>query len=59
MNAKSTKEWIFKFDWNNPVDTPHARAFQLLGVTITWDDETWCFHLALVLIVIRFGHVSI
>lgn len=53
-----TREWEFVLDWNNPVLTPKFNVFPLIGVTITWDDRTWMFHVALGLIIIRFGRVD-
>lgn len=52
------REWIFSVDWNDPVSAPAFNVFQLLGITFTWDALTWMCHVALGLIVIRFGHVT-
>lgn len=57
MKTSAEKEWLLALDWNNPMGLPGFKVFHLFGVSIMWDEYTWCFQFSLALIVIRFGHV--
>lgn len=58
---QSKREPYFEINWN-PLHTAAQsgmRALNLIGLTVTWHPvaKTWCFHLWLLLFVIRIGYV--